>query len=105
LAVDFGFDVLELPVAAFLRAVAPKLRANVEELMQSAGPEFMLNICAPNPGRILGTKGKRLTFVALCAALVLPRVHLFRNDVSFLADSTSKKLGGFENWRANLVEI
>ena len=58
---DFGADLRELAVAAFLRALAAKLRADVIELLELTGfAELVLDVGADDAGGVLGAQGQGL---------------------------------------------
>jgi len=60
-AEDLRADLVKLPVAALLRALAAELRANVIELLQLAGlAEFVLDVGADDAGGVFGAQGERL---------------------------------------------
>src|SRR5439155_24833521 len=49
-------DLIELPIAAFLRALTTKLRADVVELVNAAIPKFVLDIGTDDARRIFRTE-------------------------------------------------
>src|SRR5208337_82125 len=53
---DFGSDLIELAVAAFLRTLAAELRSDIEELVEAAVPEFVLDVGANYAGGVFGAE-------------------------------------------------
>ena len=70
-------DLVELAVAAFLRTLSAKHRADREELIQAPLPKFVLDVGADDAGGVLGAEGERLSFIAFGAAAILPGEHFF----------------------------
>src|SRR5208282_4331768 len=58
---DLGSDLVELAVAAFLRTLAAELRSDIEELVEAAVPEFVLDVGADYAGGVFGAEGKGLS--------------------------------------------
>src|SRR5262249_38990435 len=56
----FRADLVELAVAAFLGALAAELRCGVEEFVETALPELMLDVGADDASSIFGTEGEGL---------------------------------------------
>ena len=102
---DFSSYLVELAIASLLWTLAAKLRADVEELVQPAIPELVLDIGANRAGGVFGTKCERLAFIALRASLIEPRVHFLRNNVRILAHAACEQLRVFKNGRADFVEV
>jgi hypothetical protein len=103
---DFGADLGELAVAAFLGTLAAKLRTDVVELLQLAGfAELVLDVGADDSRGVFGAEGERLRFFGLGAGAVLPRVHLFGDDVGFFADAAREEPGVFKNRCPDLAEV
>src|SRR5208283_55535 len=98
-----GSDLIELAVASFLRTLAPELRSYIEEFVESAIPEFVLDVSAYHAGGIFGAEGQRLSFIAFGAAAIFPGKHLLRNNVGLFAHAARKKFGRLENGSADLV--
>ena len=102
---DLGVNLVELAVASFLRALAAKHRANREEFVQAALPEFVLDVGTDDPGGVFGTESERLSSIAFGAAAIFPGEHFFCDDVGFFADATGEEFGGLEDRRADFVEV
>ena len=102
---DLGADLIELAVAAFLRTLAAELRADVEELVEAAIPELVLDIGADYAGGVFGAEGEGLAFVAFGSAAIFPGEHFFRDDVGLFADAAGEQFGGLENGGADFVEV
>ena len=96
----FGADLIELPVAALLRPLAPEHRAHVEELHESGLlVEAMLDVGPHHRSRAFRPQREG------GAVAVLERVHLFADDVGFFAHAAREQLRLLENRRADLVVI
>ena len=103
---DFGADLRELAVAAFLRALAAELRADVIELLQLAGfAELVFDVGADHAGGVFGAEGEGLRLFGLRAGAVFPGVHLFGDDVGFFADAAGEEGGVFEDGGADFAEV
>ena len=97
LAEGLDIGLMELPVAAGLRALVPKHRAHrVEPDRLGLHLESVLDIGAQHARRGLGTKRERIP------APVLERVHLLLDDIRLVADSPRKQLGALEQRHADL---
>jgi hypothetical protein len=64
----------------------------------------MLNVGANDPGGILRTQGEALATITLGASAILPRVHLFRDDVCLFTNAAGEELRHFEDGGADLAE-
>ena len=103
---DFGADLRELAVAAFLRALAAELGADVKELLELAGfAEPVLDVGADYAGGVFGAEGEGLGFFGLRAGAVFPGVHLLGDDVGFFADAAGEEGGVFEDGGADFAEV
>ncbi len=103
---DFGADLRELAVAAFLRALAAELRADVVELLELAGfAELVLDVGADDAGGVFGAEGEGLRLFGLRAGAVFPGVHLLGDDVGFFADAAGEEGGVFEDGGADFAEV
>ncbi len=103
---DLGADLIELAIAALLRALAAELRADVVELLQRALlVEPMLDVGANDAGGVLRTEGQRLRLLALRASLVLPGEHFFGDDVGLFADAAREERRIFEDGSADFVIV
>src|SRR5581483_9829833 len=102
---NLGANLEELAVATFLRALAAKLRSDVEELVEPAIPKLVLDVSANHAGGVFRAKGKGLAFVAFGTPAIFPCEHLFRNDIRFFPHSASEQFGRFEDGGANLVKV
>jgi len=102
---DFGADLVELAVASLLRALAPELGPDVVELVEAAVPELVFDVGAHDAGGVFGAEREGLTLVRFRPTTVVPGVHLFRDDVGFLAYSTGEELRRFKNRRADFLEV
>src|ERR1035441_133267 len=91
---------MTLPVAAFLRALAPEHGADVIELLQSRNlVQPMFNVSAHHGRGGFGTKRERT------AIAVIESVHLLADDVGFFTNSAREQRGFLQNWRANLLIV
>ena len=97
--------MIELAVAPFLRTLAAELRSYIEELVEAAVPEFVLNIGTDHAGGIFGAQSQGLPFIAFGTATIFPGKHFFRDDIGFLANASGEQFGGLEDGRADFVEI
>ena len=103
---DFGADLGELAVAAFLWALAAELGADVVELLQLADfAELVFDVGADDAGGVFGAEGEGLGLFRLSASAVLPGVHLFGDDVGFFADAAGEEAGVFEDGGADFAEV
>src|ERR1022692_96067 len=102
---DFGSNLIELAVAAFLRTLAAELRSNIEELAEPAIPKLVLDVGADYAGGVFGAQGQGLSLIAFGAAAIFPGKHLFGDDVSLFAHPAGKQFGGLEDGGADFVEI
>src|SRR6266853_1786553 len=90
---DFGSDLVELAVTALLRTLAAELRADIKELVETAVPKFVLNVCANHPGGVFRAQSQRLAFIAFSAAAIFPSEHFFRDDIRLFANSAGEEFG------------
>ena len=105
-AEDFGADLRELAVAAFLRALAAELGADVKELLQLAGfAEAVLDVGADYSGGVFRAEGEGLGFFRLRAGAVFPGVHFFGDDVGFFAYAAGEEGCVFKDGRADFAEV
>ena len=89
----FRADLKELPVAAFLRALAAEHGADVVELLDArALVEAVLDIGAHHAGRVFGAQGER------GAVAVLEGVHFLGDDVGVGADAAGEELRFLRGW-------
>src|SRR5581483_1049151 len=102
---NLGANLEELAVAAFLRALAAKLRSDVEELVEPAIPKLVLDVSAHHAGGVFRAKCEGLASVTLGTPAIFPCEHLFRNDVGLFADAAGEQFGRFEDGGANLVKV
>src|ERR1035437_1514362 len=102
---DFGSDLIELAVAAFLRTLAAELRSAIEELVEAAVPEFVLDVGADYARGVFGAEGQRLSFIAFGAAAIFPGEHFLRDNVGFFAYAAREQFGGLEDGGADFVEV
>ena len=92
-----GAPLVELAVAAGLRAVVAEHRAHVPQPVDAAGlREPVLDQRAHDARRALGPQRQR------AALLVGERVHLLGHDVGRLADAAQEQLRRLEDRRADL---
>src|ERR1019366_2914084 len=102
---DLGVNLVELAVASFLRALAAKHRADGEEFVEAALPEFVLDVGADDAGGVFGTEGERLSSIAFGAAAIFPGEHFLRDDVGLFAYAAGEEFGGLEDGGADFVEV
>jgi len=96
---DLGPDLVELAFAARLGAFGAEHRTDIIKTERfRLGQEAILKHRTRDGGGHLGTH----RHVPLTT--VFKREHLLMDDVARLADGSYKKLGGFQNGRANLFE-
>src|SRR5207342_289855 len=93
----FSADLIELPVAALLRTLASKLRADVVKLVQAPVPKLVLYVRAYHARGILGTQRQRLSLLTCRARAILPRVHFLGDDVGLFPDPAREQRRLFEN--------
>ena len=99
-AQDFGADLVELPVAPLLRALAAEHRAHVVELVGAAFVEqAVLDRSAHHGRRGFGAQGQRLMVA------VLKGIHLLGHDVRVDADAAAKEFGPFDDGRSDLAVV
>src|SRR5712692_8055252 len=94
---DFRSDLIELAVASFLRPLATELRSDIEELVEAAVPEFVLDVGTDHARGVFGAQSQRLPFVAFGAAAIFPGKHFFRDNVGLLAYASGEQFGGLED--------
>jgi hypothetical protein len=81
----FRADLEKLPIAAFLRALAPEHRADVIELLHArALVQPVLDVRPDHRRRVFGPQRQRR------AVAVFEGIHLLRNDVGFLPTPRAK---------------
>ena len=98
LAEGLDIGLMELPVAAGLRALVPEHRSHrVQPDGLRLDVESMLDIGAQHARRRLGPKRERIP------APVLERVHLLLDDVRLVADPSREQLGALEEGHADLA--
>src|SRR6185369_6892 len=98
LAEDFHADLAELAIAAFLRALAPKLRSYVEKLCETGLIEqAVLDIGANHGSGLLGPQRHAL------AVAIFEGIHLLV-DVGFGSDASLEQFGSFDDRSSNLFE-
>src|SRR5439155_10340725 len=73
---NLSADLIELPVASLLWALAAKLGADIVELVQPTFPKLVLDVGSDDAGSVFGAKGKGLRPVF--------NRHGFDDDLSFL---------------------
>src|SRR6185369_14737703 len=83
--VALAVDLVELPVAPLLRALAAEHRADEEPLLHALDVAAVLDVRAHEARRRLGAQREPLL------ALVLPLVHLLLDDVGRLADAAREQ--------------
>ncbi len=93
-------DLKELAIAALLRALAAEHRAHVVELL-NAGPlvQAVLDVGADHRRGVSGRS------VSERAVTIVEGVHLFRDDVRFLADPAREQLRLLEDRRPDFVVV
>ena len=96
---NFRANLIELAVAALLRAFAPEHWSHVVEL-DVAGLDLhaMLDVRAHDGGGGFGTQRNRRVIA------VLERIHFLGNDVCFLPDRAREELSLLENRYPNFGE-
>jgi hypothetical protein len=91
-------DLVELPVAALLRPLAPEHRPDRVDAERRVGVhQVVLDHRAHDAGRGLGPEGQR------AAVAVVEGVHLLRDDVGVGADAAREELGLLEDGRSQLA--
>ena len=88
-----------------MRTLAAKLWPYIEELVEAAVPELVLNVGAHHAGCVFGAQGERLPSIAFRAAAIFPCEHFFRDDVGLFADAAGKEFGGLEDRCADFVKV
>ncbi len=97
---DFGTDLRELAVAAFLGTLAAEHGADVEELLETGDLiEAMFDVGADDAGRVLRAEGE----AGIVA--VFEGVHLFGDDVGFFADASREESGFFKDGGADFLIV
>src|SRR5437762_8538009 len=74
-------NLIKLPVTPFLWTLTPYLGPDVVQLTKSAIPKLVLDVGSHHSRCIFRTKCQRLPLLTLPTPAILPRIHLFRNDV------------------------
>ena len=94
-----GADLVELPVAALLRALAAEHRADVVELLHAGLlVQPVLDLGADHRRRVLGPQRQR-------GPVIVEGVHLLADDVGLLADAAREQRGLLEDRRADLAVV
>ena len=95
-----GADLVELPVAALLRALAPEHGPQVVELLHAGTlVEPVLDVGADHRCRALGPQREG------AAVAVLEGVHFLGDNVGFLAHAAREQLRLLEDGRADFVVV
>ena len=81
------------------------MRSDVEELVEAAVPELVLDVGADHSGGVFGAQSQRLPLIAFGAAAIFPGKHFFRDDVGLFAYASGEEFGGLEDGRADFVEV
>ena len=103
---DLGADLVELAIAAFLRALAAELRADVKKLLQARPlPQFVLDVGAHHAGGILRAQRQPLRFFRLGAAAIFPGKHFFADDIGLFPHGALEELQILDDRGANLAEV
>ncbi len=97
--------MIELAVAALLRTLAAELRPYIEELVETAVPELVLDVGANHAGGVFWAQRQRLSFIAFGAAAILPSKHFFADNVCLFTYTSGEQFGGFENGRTDFLEV
>ena len=110
LAEDFCADLIELPVASFLRPLAAKHRANVVKFYVTGERlHSMFDIRSGDASRRLRPQGicfrDNTIFFGVGILTAVERIHFLVYDIGVGADRASKKFGFLENGEANFAEI
>ena len=87
----FGVDLVELAIAALLRALIAEQRAVGGHLQRGELLPAVGQVGAGDPGGEFGPQGQRFV------AAIPEAVHLFRDDVGRLADGAAEHFGLFED--------
>ena len=102
----FGPNLRKLTIPPLLRPLPPELRPHVVELLQlPALAQPMLDIRAHHPRGILRPQRQHLRLLALGPRLVLPGIHLLRNNVGFLAHPARKQRRVFKNGGSDFAKV
>ncbi len=95
---DLGVDLVELAVAALLRAFVAEQRAVGGELERGVLLPAVGEVGARDPGGEFGPQGERI------AAAILERIHFLGDDIGGLADRAGEHLGLFEHRHLGAAE-
>src|SRR5258705_7998684 len=100
-----GPNLPELPVSSTLRSLPPKLRSNVEQLLEHAAiSQFVLDISSHNPSGILRPQRQALRAIAISPRPIVPRVHLLGYNVRLLAHAAREQRRVLKDRRADLAK-
>src|SRR5208283_3308947 len=101
----FRTNLVELPVAPFLWALASKLRADVVELVQTAIPELVFNVGADDAGSVFRPEGERVSLVAFGPSSIFPGKHFLGDNIGFLTNTAGEEFRALENRSTNFLEV
>ena len=95
----FAAELMELPVAAALRALVPEHRPEVPEALRGVVGEAVLNGAAHDGARIFRTQGEFFTVHA-----VFKGIHFLFDNIGHFPDTAGKKRRLLKNRRADLTK-